>query len=105
MRAIVLNNFVTAQVGISLAIGGCTADLDKARRLQPVGATFAAELAREYRDFALSEADDMYDWPDAFHFAVKALAAGHRGARPSALRLLARTAGGRLADGPYRRLS
>ena len=81
MRAIVLNNFVTAQVGISLAIGGCTADLDKARRLQPVGATFAAELAREYRDFALSEADDMYDWPDAFHFAVKALAAG-RGEAP-----------------------
>lgn len=36
---------------------------------------FAHSLAGEYRRFALSEADDMVDWIDAEHFALKTLAA------------------------------
>jgi OOP family OmpA-OmpF porin len=43
--------------------------------MQPAGASFDGYLAREYRDFFLFEADEMYDWIDAAYFAEKALAA------------------------------
>lgn len=76
MRLIVLNAFLALQVGLAITLGGCSTSLDAVRRLEPGGASFAAALAREYRTFALFEADEMYDWPDAFHFAGKALAAG-----------------------------
>ncbi len=76
MRLFVLNTFLALQVGLALILGGCSSNLDAVRRLDPAGASFTAALAREYRDFALFEADEMYDWPDAFHFAAKALAAG-----------------------------
>jgi len=50
-------------------------DMDQARAMTPNGTSFEGELAREYRDFFLFEADEMYDWPDADYFAEKALAA------------------------------
>jgi len=56
-------------------------DVAEARDTAIVGQSFDAELARQYRAFALYEADDMVDWIDADHFAAKALAAAE-GARP-----------------------
>lgn len=50
-------------------------DMEKARALQIAGDNFGQHLAREYRDFFLFEADEMYDWQDADHFAEKALLA------------------------------
>lgn len=46
-----------------------------ARAMQVEGETFNHELAREYKSFALYEADRMVDWIDADHFAAKSLAA------------------------------
>ena len=58
-------------------LAGCGATFDYAglKALEPSGDDFAAALARDYRNFALFEADRMYDWPDAAHFGDKALAA------------------------------
>jgi OOP family OmpA-OmpF porin len=50
-------------------------EMDDARAMQPGGADFDGYLAREYRDFFLFEADEMYDWIDADYFAGKALRA------------------------------
>lgn len=48
------------------------AELQQAPR---VGSPFTAALAEEYREFSLFESEQMYDWPDADHFARKGLAA------------------------------
>ncbi len=50
-------------------------DMARARDMAPQGQGFETELAREYRAFFLFEADEMYDWFDADHFAEKALSA------------------------------
>lgn len=50
-------------------------DMDEAREMQPAGSSFENQLAREYREFFLFEADEMRDWIDADYFAEKALAA------------------------------
>ncbi len=50
-------------------------DMERARAMTATGTSFEKVLAREYRDFFLFEADKMYDWPDADHFAEKSLAA------------------------------
>lgn len=50
-------------------------EMDRAREMQPSGTGFEDYLAREYRDFFLFEADEMYDWIDADYFATKALMA------------------------------
>jgi OOP family OmpA-OmpF porin len=66
---------------VALASGGAQAvilygaEMDEARELQPSGSDFDSYLAREYRDFFLFEADEMYDWIDADYFAGKALQA------------------------------
>jgi len=54
-------------------------DMAEARDMRPGGTTFDSYLAREYRDFFLFEADEMYDWIDADYFAEKALAANKSG--------------------------
>jgi OOP family OmpA-OmpF porin len=54
-------------------------EMDDARAMQPSGADFDSYLAREYRDFFLFEADEMYDWIDADYFAGKALQAQAQG--------------------------
>ncbi len=46
------------------------------RTTQPSGDGFEQRLAREYRDLAIFEADEMGDWPDAEYFAAKSLRAG-----------------------------
>jgi OOP family OmpA-OmpF porin len=53
-------------------------EMERARALQPQETSFNGYLAREYRDFFLFEADEMYDWIDADYFAEKALAASER---------------------------
>ena len=42
---------------------------------QPVGSPFTQALAAEYKEFANTELKDMFDYPDALHFARKGLAA------------------------------
>ncbi len=77
MRTIILGAFLTAETVLLLILGGCGGafDYEGLRRMEAPGDGFAARLAREYKDFALFEADEMYDWPDAAHFGEKALAA------------------------------
>mgnify|MGYP003673285697 CR=1 FL=1 len=52
-------------------------DVTLVKSLTPAGDGFAAELAREYRQFSLFESEQMYDWPDADRFAEKAMAASN----------------------------
>lgn len=57
---------------------GCTSDIDQIRNTTGgTGSAFTQALTSEYRDFALFEADEMYDWPDASYFARKGLAASN----------------------------
>ncbi|MCB9983202.1 MAG: OmpA family protein [Rhodospirillales bacterium] len=67
-----------------LALGGttsaCTAftsfsEVEALNDAQAVGSPFTQALAGEYRQFANSELKDMFDYPDALHFARKGLAA------------------------------
>ncbi len=63
-----------------VALGGCTmfdtySEVDALNEAQPVGSPFTQALAGEYKAFANSELEDMFDYPDALHFARKGLAA------------------------------
>src|SRR5690606_19018317 len=71
-------SFVTLASGGAQAILLYGSEMDEARELQPSGSDFDSYLAREYRDFFLFEADEMYDWTDADFFAGKALQAHAR---------------------------
>ena len=77
MRTLILGTFLAAETLILLLLGGCGGafDYEGLRRMEAPGGDFSARIAREYKDFALFEADEMYDWPDAAHFGGKALAA------------------------------
>ncbi len=66
-------------VGI-VALSGCTmfdtySEVDALNEAKPVGSPFTQSLSGEYKDFANSELKDMFDYPDALHFARKGLAA------------------------------
>lgn len=65
---------IAAPLAGVLALSACgTADIDQARTIGDTTSNgFAGYLARDYRDLAMFEADQMYDWPDAAHFARKA---------------------------------
>ena len=63
-----------------LTLTGCTAfssfnEVDALNDAQPVGNPFTQSLAEEYKLFANTELKDMFDYPDALHFARKGLAA------------------------------
>lgn len=77
MRTMILGAFLAAETVLLLVLAGCGGafDYEGLRRMKAPGDGFAARLGREYKDFALYEADEMYDWPDAAHFGEKALAA------------------------------
>jgi len=60
---------------LGLLVAACSFDIEEARNLSIEGDDFSNELAREYRDIALYEADEMYDWPDAALFSRKAILA------------------------------
>ena len=58
-----------------LLLSACSSDIEATRNLAVSGEDFSSQLAENYRELALFEADQMYDWPDAWLFADKALAA------------------------------
>jgi OmpA-OmpF porin, OOP family len=68
-----------AAVG-ALVLSGCTGfkshkEIDALNEARAVGSPFTQQLAAEYRDFANSEQNSNFDYPDALHFARKGLAA------------------------------
>lgn len=63
-----------------VAMTGCTAftsfsEVDALNKAQPVGSPFTQALSVEYRDYANTELKEMFDYPDALHFARKGLSA------------------------------
>lgn len=63
-----------------VALSGCTmfdtySEVDALNEAQAVGSPFTQALAGEYKTFANTELEDMFDYPDALHFARKGLAA------------------------------
>lgn len=77
LRTLVLTAGLAALAG---ATSGCTAftsfsEVEALNEAQAVGSPFTQALAGEYRSFANSELKDMFDYPDALHFARKGLAA------------------------------
>lgn len=67
-------------IGGLTVLTGCTAfssynEVDALNDAQAVGNPFTQALAEEYRLFANTELKDMFDYPDALHFARKGLAA------------------------------
>jgi OOP family OmpA-OmpF porin len=68
-------------LGVATALGllaGCSSDIEQVRNVQPTGGSeFTRALAEEYKQFAIFEADTMFDWPDAGYFARKGLAAAN----------------------------
>jgi OOP family OmpA-OmpF porin len=59
-----------------LLVAGCVGpEIDEMRGLEATGSDFDKALAAEYRTITLFEADEMYDWLSAGHFARKGLRA------------------------------
>lgn len=63
-----------------VTLTGCTAftsfsEVEALNDAQATGSPFTQALAAEYREFANTELKDMFDYPDALHFARKGLAA------------------------------
>lgn len=57
-------------------LAACTTDLDRIRTTEASGGTpFTQALTTEYRDLAVFEADEMFDWRDAGYYARRGLAA------------------------------
>lgn len=66
--------------GLTLALAACSgfgnhSEIEALNEVQPVGSPFTQSLAAEYRDFSNRENKEMFDYPDAIHFARKGLAA------------------------------
>ncbi len=62
-------------VGAMAVLSACTSDIQKIRTTEPSGGTaFTQALTKEYRDLAVFEADQMYDWRDAGWYARRGLA-------------------------------
>jgi OOP family OmpA-OmpF porin len=64
-----------AALALSCALAACTSDIQRVRTAEGTGSPFTRALTQEYKDFSAFEADEMYDWPDARHFARKGLLA------------------------------
>ena len=88
MSKTIMSAFLASQILLALVLAGCgvTFDYEALRRQESEGGTFTAALSREYKAFALYEADRMYDWPDAAHFGDKAMLSA-RGVVPMPERL------------------
>ena len=63
---------IAASVFFSACVGG---DIERIRRVKAEGTPFTKALTEEYRDIAVFEADEMYDWLAAGYFARKGLQA------------------------------
>jgi OOP family OmpA-OmpF porin len=80
-----MRNFMTvgaATLMAGLFLTACINNIESTRNLSTMGEGFSPQLAENYRELTLFEADQMYDWPDAWLFADKALAAS-RGMVPA----------------------
>jgi len=77
MRTLILGIFIVTEVVVVGLLAGCgaTFDYNALRAASPQGDGFAAELGREYKEFALFEQDEMWDWPEVAHFGEKTLLA------------------------------
>ena len=80
MNALRKMTMVAGMVALGGTLSGCTAfssfsEVEALNEAQAVGSPFTQALAAEYRTFANSELKDMFDYPDALHFARKGLAA------------------------------
>ncbi len=64
-----------ATVGLLSACVG--QDIEQVRQAEGSGDSFTRSLTEEYKDFTVFEADEMYDWADAGHFARKGLRAAN----------------------------
>ncbi len=64
-----------AVVALSGALAACASDIQRVRSAEGTGSPFTRGLTQEYKDFSAFEADEMYDWTDAQHFARKGLLA------------------------------
>jgi OOP family OmpA-OmpF porin len=62
-------------MALSGALTACASDIQRVRSVEGTGSPFTRALTQEYRDLSAFEADEMYDWPDAQHFARKGLLA------------------------------
>lgn len=76
MKSLRILVLATAVAGLS----GCTAfdsysEVDALNNTQPKGSPFTQALTAEYRSYANDELKEMFDYPDALHFARKGLAA------------------------------
>jgi len=63
-----------------LTLGGCTmfdtySEVDALNEAQAVGSPFTQALAGEYKSYANNQLEEMFDYPDALHFARKGLSA------------------------------
>jgi OOP family OmpA-OmpF porin len=61
---------------VFLSACGANFDYERLRQTEPAGTEFGAALSRAYKELALYEADQMYDWADAARYGGKSLAAG-----------------------------
>jgi OOP family OmpA-OmpF porin len=80
MNALRKMTMVAGMLALGGTLSGCTAfssfsEVEALNDAQAVGSPFTQALAAEYRVFANSELKDMFDYPDALHFARKGLAA------------------------------
>ena len=69
-----------AMAAAVLAVSACSnfnqhSELEALNEVQAVGSPFTQALTAENRDFANREMNEMFDYPDALHFARKGLAA------------------------------
>ena len=63
-----------------IGLGACSnyqahSEVKALNEVQAVGSPFTQYLAGEYRTFTNRELNEMFDYPDALHFARKGLAA------------------------------
>jgi OOP family OmpA-OmpF porin len=77
MSNVILGSFLVGQLVLVLVLGGCGSAFDDQglRALNPQRGDFTSALSREYKAFALFEADEMDDVGDAAHFRDKAILA------------------------------
>lgn len=74
----ILHSFFLATVVIALSACSVIDSYNEVNALNEaefVGSPFTRELAEGYKSFANNELDEMFDFPDALHFARKGLAA------------------------------
>lgn len=70
---------IAVPTAATLALAACANPykIEDAKAVAPQGPGFSDSLAKNYSDFTRFEADEMYDWPDADHFAEKTLVAAN----------------------------